>query len=142
MSWYSCMVRFKKNNSFNFWSYHNHWHFGTCSFVLLNDIIQKHDFSHLHSDVILIPKKEKRCWECFTLKLPYSQLHAFTHWCMATYVPAFRSETTEGLIQMGGTRIRVNIRSFGLPTSGFIINRGISCRQSKYHTIKTLKLKS
>lgn len=60
---------------FNFRSYHNHGHFGTCSFVLLNDIIQKHDFSHLHSDVILIPEKEKRCWECFTLKSHFNCMH-------------------------------------------------------------------
>ena len=48
-----------------------------------------------------------------------------------TYVPALRSETTEGRIQIGGTRILVSIRSLGLPTSGFIITRGISYRGNK-----------
>lgn len=48
-----------------------------------------------------------------------------------TYVPALRSETTEGRIQIGGTRILVSIRSLGLPTSGFIITRGISYRGIK-----------
>lgn len=117
-----------KKNSFNLRSYHNHGHFSTCSFVLLNDIIQKHDLGHLHSDVILVPEKEKMALILFYIKIPI-QSQSFNHWRNATYVPALRSETTEGRIQMGGTRIRVSIRSFGLPTSGFIINRGISCRQ-------------
>lgn len=127
-----------KKNSYNFRPYHNHGHFGTCSFVLLNDIIQKHDLSHLHSDVILVPEKAKMR---LILKSPYSQLHAFNHWRNATYVPALRSETTEGRIQMGGTRIRVSIRSFGLPTSGFIINSGISCRESKHQQLRLWILK-
>lgn len=86
-------------------------------------------------------KRQKWGWFCFTLKSPYSQLHAFNHWRNATYVPALRSETTEGRIQMGGTRIRVNIRSFGLPTSGFIINSGISCRESKHQQLRLWILK-
>lgn len=30
-----------------------------------------------------------------------------------THVPAFRSETTDGLMQTGGTNMRVKIKSFG-----------------------------
>ena len=30
-----------------------------------------------------------------------------------TYVPAFKSETTDGRMDTGGTNIRVNIKSFG-----------------------------
>lgn len=58
-----------------------------------------------------------------------------------TYVPALRSETTEGRIQIGGTRILVSIRSLGLPTSGFIITRGISYRGNKINNAMNEKNK-
>ena len=44
-----------------------------------------------------------------------------------TYVPDLRSETTEGLMQRGATRILVRIRSSGLATSDDIRSRGMSC---------------
>ena len=34
---------------------------------------------------------------------------------------------TDGLMQTGGTSRRVTIRFSGLPSSGFIINKGQSC---------------
>ena len=45
-----------------------------------------------------------------------------------TNVPAFKSEMTEGRMQMGGARTRVRIKSFGCPLATFIINKGTSCR--------------
>lgn len=47
------------------------------------------------------------------------------HWFNA-YVPDFKLDNTDGRIQIGGTRIRVNRRSQGRPTSGFIISKAIS----------------
>ncbi|KDR18935.1 hypothetical protein L798_06674 [Zootermopsis nevadensis] len=44
----------------------------------------------------------------------------------SSYVPDFRSETTDGRIQSGGTGMRVRIRSFGRPHEAFIINNGMS----------------
>jgi len=41
-------------------------------------------------------------------------------------VPDLRSEMTDGRMQMGGTRMRVRIRSLGRPVSGFIISSGMS----------------
>ena len=43
-----------------------------------------------------------------------------------SYVPALKSLATEGLIQSGGTKTRVNIRSFGWVNSEFINNKGTS----------------
>ena len=43
-----------------------------------------------------------------------------------TYVPDFRSETTEGLIHNGGTKILVRIKSLGRTTLEFINNSGMS----------------
>lgn len=63
-----------KKYSYNFRPYHNHGHFGTCSFVLLNDIIQKHDLSHLHSDVILVPEKAKMRLSLFYIKIPIQSI--------------------------------------------------------------------
>lgn len=36
---------------------------------------------------------------------------------------------TDGLMHTGGTRRRVTIRFSGLPSSGFIINKGQSCER-------------
>lgn len=44
----------------------------------------------------------------------------------SSLVPDFRSLTTEGLMQRGGTRRRVRMRSAGFPASGFISSRGMS----------------
>ena len=49
---------------------------------------------------------------------------------ISTYVPDLRSDTTEGLIQRGGTRILVRIKSFGRTTLEFINSNGISCNIS------------
>ena len=44
----------------------------------------------------------------------------------SSLVPDFRSLTTEGRMQSGGTRSRVKMRSAGFPDSGFIRSRGMS----------------
>lgn len=44
----------------------------------------------------------------------------------SSLVPDFRSLTTDGRMQRGGTRRRVMMRSAGLPASGFISSRGMS----------------
>lgn len=44
----------------------------------------------------------------------------------SSLVPDFRSLTTDGRMQRGGTRRRVRIRSAGFPASGFISSRGMS----------------
>lgn len=48
-----------------------------------------------------------------------------------TYVPDFKSDTTDGRIQIGGTKILVWIKSEGIPTAWFISNNGISCNYSE-----------
>lgn len=54
-----------------------------------------------------------------------------------TYVPALISETTEGLIQIGGTFILVNIKSFGNEISGRINNNGTSFNGISSNNSKT-----
>lgn len=44
----------------------------------------------------------------------------------SSLVPDFRSLTTEGRMQRGGTRRRVRRRSAGVPASGFISSSGTS----------------
>lgn len=44
----------------------------------------------------------------------------------SSLVPDFRSLTTEGRMQRGGTRSRVRMRSAGFPASGFISSSGMS----------------
>ena len=48
------------------------------------------------------------------------------------YVPDLRSEMTDGRMQIGGTSIRVRIRSVGRPMSGFIISSGMSCHKTNH----------
>ena len=43
-----------------------------------------------------------------------------------TYVPDLRSDTTDGRIHIGGTRMRVRMRSSGRPDPELIISRAIS----------------
>ena len=53
-------------------------------------------------------------------------MFAFTISKSNTYVPDFKSDTTEGRIQIGGTKILVCIKSDGFPTSLFIKINGTS----------------
>lgn len=47
-----------------------------------------------------------------------------------TYVPDLKSLLMEGRMQFGGTRIRVKIKSWGCPTSGFMSRNGRSCSEN------------
>lgn len=57
----------------------------------------------------------------------------------SSLVPDFRSLTTDGRIQSGGTRRRVRMRSAGVPASGFISNRGISSLEIRLNRFRTTK---
>lgn len=57
----------------------------------------------------------------------------------SSLVPDFKSLTTEGRMQSGGTRRRVRIMSEGLPDSGFIKSRGISSAGILFKRFRTTK---
>jgi hypothetical protein len=57
-------------------------------------------------------------------ELDFFQTENLGFW--VTHVSAFTSDTTDGQIQTGGTKIRVTIKSFGLESGDVIPSNGVS----------------
>lgn len=112
-------------------SHHDHLYFGPLCTVFLDDIIEKYNLCQLHGHVVLCPTDTINTLVHFELCL---NTCSFTsrNWSVENYgvishVPAWVSETTEGLTQRGGTRILVRMRLSGRPLSEDIPTRGMSC---------------